>query len=492
MQLSWTSRLLALTAICTLFVSAQEFETHIFKSPDGRSLPYRLLRPANAQPNKTYPLVLFLHGAGERGTDNQKQLVHGTSLYLEPANREQFPCYVLAPQCPENQQWADMPWSKTNGRQTPEPSQPTLLLLRLLNQLEQDLPINPNRIYLTGLSMGGYGTWDLITRLPNHFAAAAPICGGGDEWTAPLAAQTPIWAFHSSDDSVVPVSRTRNMIATLQAAGGTPHYTEYTSLGHNSWTTAYQEPAFLPWLFSQHLSQPDSFTWPDHPPTRPSVTELPETDTALAGNGPIRRYDWFRDLWKNRRAQWNTHREHDLGSVVFLGDSITQGWGDNLGNSFPGMKVANRGISGDTTRGLIIRLQEDVLSLNPKAIVLLIGTNDLEEKATPETIADNLQLLLAMLHAHNPKLPIVLCQVFPSSASKSRPAQAIQHINALYADIAVGFPQVTLLDTWSIFANEHGDATLEEFPDLLHPNEIGYKKWAAKLTPALKQLHLLP
>jgi lysophospholipase L1-like esterase/poly(3-hydroxybutyrate) depolymerase len=491
MQPSWTTRLLALATLCSLTLSAQEFEKQTFTSPDGRSLPYRILRPANLQPDHAYPLVLFLHGAGERGNDNEKQLIHGTRLYLEPENRQKFPCYVVAPQCPEGQQWANMPWSEPNGRQTPEPSNPTRLVLRLLNQLKQELQVDPSRIYITGLSMGGYGTWDLITRLPNHFAAAAPICGGGDEWTAPRAVHTPIWAFHSSDDGVVPAIRTRNMIASLLAAGGSPHYTEYSGLGHNSWTTAYQEPGFLPWLFNQQLGQPDSFTWPNHAPSRPSVTELPETDTTLAGDGPIRRYDWFRNLWKNRRAEWNARRQQDHGAVVFLGDSITQGWGDNMGNSFPNMKVANRGISGDTTRGLIIRLQEDVISLNPKAVVLLIGTNDLEEKATPETIANNLQLLLAMLHAHNPNLPVILCQVFPSSTSKSRPADSIRRINELYADIAVSIPQVTLIDTWSLFANEQGDATLEEFPDLLHPNAAGYKKWASKLQPTLNQLNLL-
>jgi beta-glucosidase len=177
--------------------------------------------------------------------------------------------------------------------------------------------------------------------------------------------------------------------------------------------------------------------------------------------------------------------------MVFLGDSITQGWGDQMGNSFPDLKVANRGISGDTTRGVIIRLQEDVLVLDPQGVVLLIGTNDLEEKARPETIADNVRLILAMLRAHDPQLPVILCRVFPSSPTKSRPADQIQRINELYAELVDAQSQITLVDTWTVFANEHGDAKLEESPDPLHPNEAGYRKWAAVLRPELRRLQLL-
>ena len=126
-----------------------------------------------------------------------------------------------------------------------------------------------------------------------------------------------------------------------------------------------------------------------------SSVELPATDDGLPGAGPIRRYDWFKRLWSERRSAWAKQREQDQGAVVFLGDSITQGWGDRLAKAFPGLKAANRGISGDTTRGVLIRLADDVLALKPAAVVLLIGTNDLEEKAEPEVIAGNLKLILA-------------------------------------------------------------------------------------------------
>lgn len=218
---------------------------------------------------------------------------------------------------------------------------------------------------------------------------------------------------------------------------------------------------------------------------------IPATDEGLPGEGPIRRYDWFKNLWKNKRSGWAKQVEKDQNAIVFLGDSITQGWGDNLGGSFGDMKVANRGISGDTTRGMLVRLEEDVLSLNPKAVVMLMGTNDLEEGASPETIASNLKLIIAELKKHNADMPIVLCEVFPSSASKKRPADQIKQINQLYAQAVKGDPQVTLLDTWTLFANDQGDAKKEEFPDLLHPNQEGYAKWAAALRPIFATLGYL-
>ncbi|HEV8543288.1 MAG TPA: GDSL-type esterase/lipase family protein [Verrucomicrobiae bacterium] len=219
--------------------------------------------------------------------------------------------------------------------------------------------------------------------------------------------------------------------------------------------------------------------------------EIPATDDGLPGEGPIRRYDWFRNLWKERRTRWAGRVEKDQGAVVLLGDSITQGWGEDFSAWFPGMKLANRGISGDTTRGVLIRMQEDVLALNPAAVVLLIGTNDLEEKATPETIAANLKLILVEITRHDSKTPIILCQVFPSSASKSRPVEKIKKVNQLYAQAVKGNAQVTLLETWPLFADANGDAIASEFPDLLHPNMAGYAKWAAGLRPVFATLGLL-
>lgn len=216
--------------------------------------------------------------------------------------------------------------------------------------------------------------------------------------------------------------------------------------------------------------------------------DIPATDDGLPGAGPIRRAEWFRKVWTQRRSAWAKQVERDQRSLVFLGDSITQGWGDDIGGSFPGVKAANRGISGDTTRGVLIRLKEDVLSLQPAGIVLLIGTNDVEEQADPEAITGNLKLILAELKRHDPKMPIVLCQVFPSSASKKRPADQVKKLNQLYAAAVKGDKQVTFIETWPLFADAQGDAKKEEFPDLLHPNKAGYAKWASAVRPILATL----
>jgi lysophospholipase L1-like esterase len=219
--------------------------------------------------------------------------------------------------------------------------------------------------------------------------------------------------------------------------------------------------------------------------------QIPPTDDGLPGAGPIRRADWFQKVWTERRSAWAAQVQQDQGALVFLGDSITQGWGD-VGSSFPGIKVANRGISGDTSRGVLIRLKEDVIALNPHGVVLLIGTNDIEVNADPEVIAGNLRLIIDALHESNPAMPVVLCEVFPSSATKARPADKIRKLNALYLAAVADQPQVTVLDTWSLFANVHGDAKDEEMPDLLHPDIVGYAKWAAALRPILETVGLLP
>ncbi len=227
----------------------------------------------------------------------------------------------------------------------------------------------------------------------------------------------------------------------------------------------------------------------------PSATEaqfqIPPTDAGLPGAGPIRRFDWFQQLWSERRSAWAKQVERDQGAIVLLGDSITQGWWD-VGGLFPNIKIANRGISGDTTRGVLIRLQDDVIRLNPRAVVLLIGTNDLEEWGSPEDAAGNLKLILAALREHDPKMPVILCDVMPSSLTMKRPAAQIQKMNELYAGVIADQPQVTPLDTYALFADPKGDAKPGEFSDLLHPNAVGYAKWAAALRPVLETVGVVP
>jgi predicted peptidase len=233
--------------------AAAVLEKKTYTGSDGKVLRYRLLKPEGYTPDTktTYPLVVFLHGAGERGDDNTAQLKHVVPEFLTPEHRRDHPCFLIAPQCPEGQKWAEVDWSAATHKQPKEPSGPMKLLIELIPKLEKEYPIDAKRVYLAGLSMGGYGTWDLLARKPKLFAAGVPVCGGGDEGTAEKIANIPIWVFHGDKDNAVPVSRSRTMVEALKKAGAHPKYTEYPGVGHNSWDKAYREPELWKWLFAQ-------------------------------------------------------------------------------------------------------------------------------------------------------------------------------------------------------------------------------------------------
>jgi predicted peptidase len=228
-------------------------------SPEGESLklPYRLLKPAHIESGKVYPLVLFLHGAGERGTDNEKQLKYLPTWLASDENRQKYPCFVIAPQCPDEMKWSNVPWDGRESEPLSNISRPMQAVVGILDNVIEHYPIDRSRIYLTGLSMGGYGSWELAERMPERFAALVPICGGGDETKADRLINLPTWAWHGDADQAVPVERSRRMIAAIEAAGGKPKYTELPGIGHDSWTPAYTGPAgLLPWLFEQAKTSP--------------------------------------------------------------------------------------------------------------------------------------------------------------------------------------------------------------------------------------------
>jgi len=242
---------------CTARVSAQnesDFEKKVFISKTSDTLRYRLLKPTVNDSSKKYPLVLFLHGAGERGNDNALQLKNGAINFASSLNKKLFPCYVVAPQCAEGYRWVEVDWKLPSHVQPEKPSVYLSRTMLLIDSLKKVLNIDTNRIYITGLSMGGFGTWDAISRWPNIFAAAVPVCGGGDTAKAVLIKNIPIWAFHGGADKVVMTSRSRDMIAAIKKAGGDPKYTEYLNTGHNAWTSTYGNIEMFQWLFSQSLT----------------------------------------------------------------------------------------------------------------------------------------------------------------------------------------------------------------------------------------------
>jgi predicted peptidase len=230
---------------------SEVYQKKVYKSGNQRLL-YRFLSPPEIKSGEKYPLVLFLHGAGERGNDNTIQLVHGLSEFVKVDNRSDFPCFVIAPQCPAEKKWVEVDWTKTEHDMPEKMSVSLKLTDELLQQISEESPIDTNRIYITGLSMGGYGTWDFIQRKPNYFAAAIPICGGADENYADRLIKLPLWAFHGDQDNAVPLIRTTRMIAAIKKAEGNPKMTIYPGVGHNSWTQTYANREVLRWLFDQH------------------------------------------------------------------------------------------------------------------------------------------------------------------------------------------------------------------------------------------------
>jgi predicted peptidase len=230
----------------------EERSVRVTDDGEPATFRFRLLRPAAVEPGSRYPLVVFLHGAGERGGDNLAQLKYLPTWLAEPPLRERHPCFVLAPECRADHSWSPFDWSDTKS--SPLAAEPTADLAAVVAALEAVMaaePVDADRVYLTGLSMGGYGAWELAARWPDRFAAVAPICGGGDESQAAKLAAVPIWCFHGADDAIVPVERSRSMVAAIRAAGGEPRYTELPGVGHDSWTPAYRDPKLLEWLFAQ-------------------------------------------------------------------------------------------------------------------------------------------------------------------------------------------------------------------------------------------------
>ncbi len=238
-------------------VDSFERRTFTDLSKYSHSLPYRLYIPENYNPQQAYPLVLFLHGSGERGTDNDLQLTanKGATVWAEPAVQAKYPSFVLAPQCPPDERWVDY-IDPTLGSYRLEDFPETdeiQMVLDIIKQLQNEFTIDADRIYSTGLSMGSFGTWSENLYHPDLFAAAVAVCGAADPTKAELIASKPIWAFHGDIDNRVPVQASRDMVAAINALGGNAKYTEYPGVGHESWVPAFNTPELPDWLFSQHL-----------------------------------------------------------------------------------------------------------------------------------------------------------------------------------------------------------------------------------------------
>jgi predicted peptidase len=251
-------RLTFLLFFCTVSVIAikaqtERFSKNLFINGKGDTLRYRAIYP-DYNKIRRYPLVIFLHGGGERGNDNEAQLKWGVMNFVTDQAMTMYPAIIIAPQCPLNQQWSSFQSTKDSKEIhfQATPSKPMELLHQLIRQIIKDALVDTNRIYITGLSMGGFGTYDAITRYPDLFAAAIPVCGGGDTSKVAVFAHIPIWIFHGSEDPVVDPLLSVDMATALIRANANPGFTLCPEFGHFSWLAAYSDPLLIHWMFSQH------------------------------------------------------------------------------------------------------------------------------------------------------------------------------------------------------------------------------------------------
>jgi predicted peptidase len=244
-----------------VFTSAQTYTAFERGSYNTKSdtMPYRILFPKNFDPAKTYPLLFVLHGAGERGKDNEAQLKYGPKLFLNDSLRTKYPAIVVFPQCPENGWWSNVKMEDDSATKKTKfiftcdmpPTKSMQTLMAMVDEFLDKPYVDKHRVYIGGLSMGGMGTFEIIGRRPSVFAAAFAMCGGDNTLNAKkYAKKVPIWIFHGERDSLVPYNHSESMVAAIKQAGGEPRYTLYVNDDHNCWDDAFAEPDFLSWLFS--------------------------------------------------------------------------------------------------------------------------------------------------------------------------------------------------------------------------------------------------
>lgn len=222
----------------------------------GDTLQYRMLLPENFDEKKQYPVLFFLHGAGERGTNNEAQLIHGSKLFLNPENRKNFPAIIIFPQCPQDDYWANViigdgkKLERFSFQKGGKPRKSMELLIALVAKIKSEKFSDKDRFYVGGLSMGAMGTYEILRRKPNVFASAFAICGGDHVENVKKYKHVPLWIFHGAKDSVVPIQKSEIVVNELKRLNSDVKFRVYPDANHNSWDPAFAEPDFLSWIFS--------------------------------------------------------------------------------------------------------------------------------------------------------------------------------------------------------------------------------------------------
>ncbi len=448
-----------------------EREIFIFEND---TLNYRILQPLNYDANKQYPVHLFLHGAGERGKDNVAQLTHGGKLFLEKENREKYNAWVIFPQCSENDRWPRLKsdnWNETFDNKTTKPNKSLGLVIRLMDEFIKKKQVDKKRIYISGLSMGGMGTFEILSRRPDMFAAATPICGNGNAQLVDLyAGKVPIWIFHGADDKVVSPKHSLEMASAIIASGGSPKMTLYEKTGHVSWTKAFAEKDFLKWIYSK------------------SRNEAPKIH--IAGGGTL--MDWA-NLKKYRESNEKIKKISDPNRVVFMGNSITEGWSYFSKDFFIDNPFVNRGIGGQTTPQMLVRFTPDVVNLKPKSVVIMAGINDIAGNTGPITIENTAENIISMAEvARANNISVYICSTMPAIkfpwSPKIKPAPKVVKLNNILKNYCTE-KGITYVDYYASMADAKGGLKVPEYTtanDLVHPNLAGYKVMEKIILSALK------
>ncbi|MHC4248266.1 MAG: GDSL-type esterase/lipase family protein [Planctomycetota bacterium] len=447
----------SLTAHAASRIEIDTFEAKVHRS-HGQTLKYRELRPERVEPGRKYPLVLFMHGAGGRGDDNRKQLQDAgfcPKLINTADLRGEHACFIIAPQVPKNKRWVEVHWGLPSHRMPTLPGAQMRMALELVDRAVAEYPIDTSRIYVTGLSMGGFGTWDAIQRRPKLFAAAVPVCGGGDTRQAPKLKDIPLWVWHGDKDNVVKTKRSRDMVAAVKEVGGDVQYTELKGVGHGSWTAAYSSVEMWEWMFAQRK-----------------------------GGGGV------------------TIPAGERVRVSCVGDSITFGAGirDRKNNSYPvqlgrllgdGWEVRNFGVSARTMlrKGdhpiWRERAYRDAKAFKPHVVVIKLGTNDTKPhnwKHKGEFAKDTADMV-AEFRALETKPLVFLCRPVPAFPERWGISDTrIRNEVVPLVDLVAKKTPAEAIDLYTPFVGRK-----RLFPDRIHPNAEGAGAMAAIIAKVLKR-----
>lgn len=435
---------------------------------DGQRFPYQLLVPAKLEEGKAYPLILFLHGAGERGTDNEAQKRHFPERMRRAMADGATPGFVLAPQCPRGVWWtttrrgADVDFDQPAGA-------PMRAAMQALAEVVHEHPVDRQRIALTGLSMGGFGSWELAARRPGWFSGVLPICGGGDPDAAVRLAGLPVQVWHGGADRVVPPEASRAMVDALQKRGIPVDYHELPGVGHASWTAAYGAEEALEQLWT-------------------------------ARRDPQARVDAV--VSQLARAVDPDER------IAFLGDSITQagnrpqGYVDlvrtGLTARHPELHVIPAGISGHKVPDLLARYEQDVIEQKATVVFVYIGINDVwhsvRDQGTPKDVFEaGLHELIDGLQASGAEVVLATPSVIGEKTPGNNPLDAMLEEYAAVSRRVASAQGLVLCDLRRIF-QEHlrifGDPTQDRgclTTDGVHLNAAGNQLVATAAAHALRE-----